>query len=328
MRKDLWKVVIVDIDGHTLEALKFGIRPNNLEIDDLEKGAIIARIAERLLTRVPKEAAKEARTFVMSRRDLLTRSNRAPRRGEAWIFREQPAKYQVTDTSLWREIEYTPVGRVSNTSRRGGRWEDEVWTKLPSADLVIAVMHTAHELRLEFDEHYMGHQRCSKILPKFGQHCQRLMPGILFKQLLWAGFPSFPELAAFDLSSVEHSIQLEPNCVVKRTTHLSSYRLVSAPSNHLLDLNLAQHDTKIVEVDLDVMEFCMTQAWELLASTSSLQSNRITAVRIDGSKSEVLPDRASRVLDQLSLGFRLDGHERDLEHRGVGPAASFEARVC
>ncbi|KAG0245911.1 hypothetical protein BG011_002630, partial [Mortierella polycephala] len=37
--EDLWKVVVIDTDGRTLETLKFGlgIRPNNLEIDNLSR---------------------------------------------------------------------------------------------------------------------------------------------------------------------------------------------------------------------------------------------------------------------------------------------------
>lgn len=38
-RKDLWKVVDVDIDGHTMEAFKFGLRigPSNLDVDNLDR---------------------------------------------------------------------------------------------------------------------------------------------------------------------------------------------------------------------------------------------------------------------------------------------------
>jgi hypothetical protein len=47
--KDPWIVVVIDTDGHTLEALKFrpGVRSNNLEINNL------GRVSDTMLIYVP-----------------------------------------------------------------------------------------------------------------------------------------------------------------------------------------------------------------------------------------------------------------------------------
>ncbi|KAF9322285.1 hypothetical protein BG003_003296 [Podila horticola] len=284
-----------------------------------ESGKVVTQILETLLAKVPKEAVRDIRTLVMRRPELLTRSNRGPSRGQVWSSREQPAKFHVPDTNLWREIEYTPVGGVSSTGRRGGRWENEVWAKVPLVDGVIAVIHTAHELHLEFDYYYIGERRCLEILSQYGQHCHKFMVGImhLYQRGFWYLFPNFPELASFDLNYIQNYIH--PDRVLQPTTRLSSYRLLRPTSHRRFDLALAQHYCTLVEVDLDVMDISMEQAWRLLASAPNLQSVRIPVVLIDGSEPEELPGWASRVLDKLSVGLCLEGHERDLERGTSAP---------
>ncbi|KAG0326522.1 hypothetical protein BG000_001352 [Podila horticola] len=124
-------------------------------------------ISERLFARVLKENAMEIRTFLVKMPEHLRRSNHDPSRGQTWSSREQPVKIQESDTDLWREIEHKAVGSVSSTGRRGGRWESEVWAKLPLFD-VTAVIHTAHELH-EFNDYYVGKQRYFEILSQYAQ---------------------------------------------------------------------------------------------------------------------------------------------------------------
>lgn len=129
---------------------------------------------------------------------------------------------QVPKTDLWREIQYTPVGRVKNAGGGGGWWENETWAKLAHVKTVIAVIHTAYELHLKFDDYFFDEECSFENLSQYGQNCHTFMLGIwhMWNRDFWQCFPSIPELTAFYLNHMYSS--LDPMSVMKPWTQLSS----------------------------------------------------------------------------------------------------------
>ncbi|KAF9302918.1 hypothetical protein BGZ74_004639 [Mortierella antarctica] len=279
-------------------------------------GDMVSQIWKRLMARVSASVTQRVRTLSMQRPELLSRSNRGPNNRGSRTSRERPLQIRVPETNLWREIHYTPVAGLSNVRYGGGRWEDEVWTKLRTIKNVIAVIHRTEELHLACDESYLSDEPVFEMMHGYRLQCREFMlgPWNIFTRQFWARFPGvLPNLEKYDLNYMGQCMHGKGLAIPGSSQHLASYRFVRPTSHRHLKLGLTKHWSTLVEVDLDVMDFYVKKFWKLLANSPKLQSVRIPVLLIDGFEPTELPEWATGRLDKLSIGLCLEGHERDLE---------------
>ncbi|KAF9325144.1 hypothetical protein BG006_011344 [Podila minutissima] len=258
-------------------------------------GDMVSQIWKRLMARVSTSDTQRVRTLAMQRPELLSRSNRGPNNRGSWTSRERPLQIRVPETNLWREIHYTPVAGLSDVRYGGGRWEDEVWTKLRTIKNLIAVIHRTEELHLACDESYLNDELVFEMMHGYRLQCREFMlgPWNIFTRQFWARFPGV-------LPNLERHLKL----------------------------GLTKHWSTLVEVDLDVMDFYVKKFWKLLANSPKLQSVRIPVLLIDGFEPTELPEWATGRLDKLSIGLYLEGHERDLERGTSIPQPESEPELA
>ncbi|KAG0028254.1 hypothetical protein BGZ82_008519, partial [Podila clonocystis] len=238
-----------------------------------------------------------------------------------------PLRIQVPETNLWREINYSPVGGLPDGRSGGGRWEDEVWTKLPTIKNVIAVIHRPEELHLACDDSFLNDDLVFEMMHRCRPHCREFLlgPWNIYHPGFWSQFPGvLPNLERYDLNYMGGCMRGKGLAIAESSHHLTSFRFVRPTSHGYLKLGLKKHWSTLVEVDLDVMDFSMKIFWKLLANATKLQSVRVPVVLIDGFEPTELPEWATVGLDKLSIGLCLEGHERDLMRGTSSPQPESE----
>ncbi|KAG0081881.1 hypothetical protein BGZ92_000077 [Podila epicladia] len=294
-------------------------------------GDIVKKIWKGLMARVSASDTQKVRALALQRPELLSRSNRGPNKRGSWTSRERPLQIRVPETNLWREIHYTPVAGLSDVRHGGGRWENEIWTKLRTIMTVIAVIHRTEEMYLAYDDFYMRDELVFEIMNRHRLQCREFMLGAcnIYSRHFWIQFPGvLPNLEKYDLNYMGNCMNGKGLAIPGPSQHLASYRFVRPTSHRHLKLGLKKHWSTLVEVDLDVMDFYLKKFWKLLANSPKLQSVRIPVLLIDGFEPTELPEWATERLDKLNIGLCLEGHERDLKRGTAFPQPASKPELA